>query len=151
MQVDRAAGELSCSHCGSVESRAGIVGHIEAGAGSEMACPSCATLLSHGRLDGFPLQLCPRCEGMLIEMEHFVSVIGAARAHEEACGAIPPRRQTPGARTIDCPACHRPMLSHFYGGPGNLVIDTCETCHVNWLDAGELRRIARASDRDVTE
>jgi hypothetical protein len=88
---------------------------------------------------------------MLIEMQHFVSVIGAARAHEEASGGIPPRRQTPGDRTIDCPACHRPMLNHFYGGPGNLVIDTCETCHVNWLDAGELRRIARASDRDATE
>jgi Zn-finger nucleic acid-binding protein len=37
------------------------------------------------------------------------------------------------------------MQNHFYGGPGNLVIDTCERCHLNWLDPGELRRIARAS------
>ncbi|HZM93845.1 MAG TPA: zf-TFIIB domain-containing protein [Vicinamibacterales bacterium] len=151
MLVDRAEGKISCSHCGSVELPAGITRWIEAGAGSEMACPSCARPLSHGKLDGFPLQLCPRCEGMLIEMEHFVSVIGAARGYEESSAAIPPRRQTPGDRTIDCPACHRPMLSHFYGGPGNLVIDTCETCQVNWLDAAELRRIARAWGRAVTE
>jgi len=77
-------------------------------------------------------------------MENFVAVIDAARAREEQSGTIPPRRQAPGDRTIDCPGCHRPMLSHFYGGPGNLVIDTCERCHLNWLDPGELRRIARA-------
>ena len=34
----------------------------------------------------------------------------------------------------------------FYGGPGNVVIDTCERCLVNWLDPGELRRIAIAPD-----
>ena len=27
---------------------------------------------------------------------------------------------------------------------GNVVIDTCEPCGVNWLDPGELRRIAVA-------
>jgi Zn-finger nucleic acid-binding protein len=32
------------------------------------------------------------------------------------------------------------------GGPGNVVIDTCERCRVNWLDSGELRRIAVAPD-----
>jgi Zn-finger nucleic acid-binding protein len=36
------------------------------------------------------------------------------------------------------------MLNHVYGGPGNLVIDTCESCRLNWLDPGELRRLARA-------
>jgi hypothetical protein len=82
---------------------------------------------------------------VLVAMENFVSVIDAARIREERSGPNPPRRQTPGDRTIDCPSCHRPMLSHFYGGPGNLVIDTCEACHLNWLDPGELRRIARAS------
>jgi Zn-finger nucleic acid-binding protein len=144
MQVDAAEGALQCRHCGSIEPRAEIIRHVLVGVASENPCPSCVTPLSHAKLDGFPFQLCGRCEGMLIEMEHFVSVIDAARAHEETFGTIPPRRQTPGDRTIDCPSCHHPMLSHFYGGPGNLVIDTCERCHLNWLDSGELRRIARA-------
>ena len=61
---------------------------------------------------------------MLIEMEHFVSVIEAARAHVEPSGTTPPRRQSPGDRVIRCPACDHALLSHFYGGPGNLVIDT---------------------------
>jgi Zn-finger nucleic acid-binding protein len=123
----------------------GLVHRVAVGFPSEKMCPSCNTPLSLGRLDGFPLLLCERCEGMLIEMQHFVSIIDAARAHEEPSRGIPPRRQSPGDRTITCPVCRHGMLSHFYGGPGNLVIDTCESCDVNWLDSGELRRIARAS------
>jgi len=107
-------------------------------------CPTCQTSLANGMLDGCPLLFCERCEGLLVEMENFVAVINAARAREEQSGTILPRRQTPGDRTISCPGCQCPMLSHFYGGPGNLVIDTCERCHLNWLDPGELRRIARA-------
>ena len=38
------------------------------------------------------------------------------------------------------------MLGHIYAGPGNVVLDSCERCQVNWLDAGELRRIAVAPD-----
>ena len=38
------------------------------------------------------------------------------------------------------------MTSHNYGGPGNVVMDTCERCELNWLDPGELRRIALAPD-----
>ena len=88
--------------------------------------------------------VCQRCQGMLIKMADFVSVIDAASAHEDQHGVVLPRRQTPRDRVVSCPQCTQPMLSHFYGGPGNLVIDTCEQCQVNWLDPGELRRIARA-------
>jgi Zn-finger nucleic acid-binding protein len=145
MRLDRAEGSFVCSHCGSINQPPEIVRHVDIGTASEKTCPSCATALSQGRLDGFPLLVCQRCNGMLIEMEHFVSVIEAARAHEQPAGTIPPRRQSPGDRTIRCPTCQRAMLSHFYGGPGNLVIDTCERCRLNWLDPGEMCRIARAS------
>ncbi|HEU4692924.1 MAG TPA: zf-TFIIB domain-containing protein [Vicinamibacterales bacterium] len=144
MQVDRDGGVLVCRHCGSSEPSSVIAQLVEVVSSSEKACPSCTTPLVRSKLDGQPFLFCQRCEGMLIEMEYFVSVIDAARAHESP-GTVPPRRQSPGDRTLNCPECMRPMLSHFYGGPGNLVIDTCERCHLNWLDAGELRRIARAS------
>jgi Zn-finger nucleic acid-binding protein len=144
MQADRNTGVLACSHCGSSEQLSGIAALIEIGEVTDRHCPGCQTALASGKLDGRPLSFCQRCEGLLIEMENFVAMIDAARAHEEPSATIPPRRQAPGDRTITCPACRRPMLSHFYGGPGNLVIDTCERCLLNWLDPGELRRIARA-------
>jgi Zn-finger nucleic acid-binding protein len=37
------------------------------------------------------------------------------------------------------------MDTHFYGGPGNIIIDDCDRCSLNWLDAGELMRIALAA------
>ena len=39
------------------------------------------------------------------------------------------------------------MDTHFYGGPGNVIIDDCSRCCVNWLDHGELMRIVHAPDR----
>jgi Zn-finger nucleic acid-binding protein len=52
------------------------------------------------------------------------------------------------ARSLMCPLCAGDMSTHPYYGPGSVVIDTCETCHVVWLDFGELRQIADAPGRD---
>ena len=38
------------------------------------------------------------------------------------------------------------METHFYNGPGNVIIDDCEHCELNWLDTGELMRVVRAPD-----
>jgi Zn-finger nucleic acid-binding protein len=84
---------------------------------------------------------------LLVDMNRFVTLIDAVRAREERSPRIAlPRRQKPADRLINCPACGQPMLSHIYAGPGNVVIDSCERCQVNWLDPDELRRIAVAPD-----
>jgi hypothetical protein len=57
---------------------------------------------------------------------------------------LPPRTQQPDERAVICPLGTHQMISHVYGGPGNVVVDTCEVCHVLWLDPGELLRIALA-------
>jgi Zn-finger nucleic acid-binding protein len=49
-------------------------------------------------------------------------------------------------RKINCPQCHRPMDAHFYAGPGNVVIDSCEECCLIWLDRGALMRIVHAPE-----
>jgi Zn-finger nucleic acid-binding protein len=38
------------------------------------------------------------------------------------------------------------MDAHFYAGPGNVVIDSCEDCCLIWLDRGKLMRIVHAPD-----
>ena len=144
MQADKANGVFTCAHCGTLEEQPILVRDIEVGAPSDRLCPVCVTPLVHAHLDGNALLYCRLCSGMLIPIESFVLVIEAARSREDRSGVSLPRRQNPGERVLACPECGQPMLSHFYGGPGNLVIDTCERCCVNWLDPGELRRIARA-------
>jgi len=144
MQADKAHGVLRCTHCWTLEEQPILVRDIDIGAVSDRLCPLCVTPLVHAHLDGNALLYCRDCSGMLIPIVSFVIVIEAARSREERSGVSLPRQQNPGERVLLCPECGQPMLSHFYGGPGNLVIDTCERCCVNWLDRGELRRIARA-------
>jgi Zn-finger nucleic acid-binding protein len=146
MHAHGADGVLICRHCGSSTAVSKISGLIEVRETISKKCPSCATALTAGRLEGNPVSFCATCEGMLIAMDQFVSVIEAVRAHEEPARTVSPRKQTPGDRTIICPGCGTPMLNHFYGGPGNVVLDTCEHCRLNWLDPGELCRIARAPE-----
>jgi Zn-finger nucleic acid-binding protein len=150
MRIDQDLGVLVCDHCGSQQEPPALVEHLELLSETSTLCPICATPLSNGRLEGHPLLCCARCFGMLIDMNRFATVIEAVRTSERrSFRSVPPRRQNPGDRRLDCPACGQPMVGHLYGGPGNVVIDTCERCLVNWLDPGELRRIAVAPDRPL--
>jgi Zn-finger nucleic acid-binding protein len=38
------------------------------------------------------------------------------------------------------------METHFYAGPGNVILSDCERCSLDWLDHGKLQRIAHAPD-----
>jgi Zn-finger nucleic acid-binding protein len=40
------------------------------------------------------------------------------------------------------------LLAHPYYGPGNVVVDSCTTCDLIWLDFGELKQIVDAPGRD---
>jgi Zn-finger nucleic acid-binding protein len=147
MLIDRDRTLFACDHCGSQREAPAAVAYVELLSEASSRCPICSTPLSAGRLEGYPLLGCARCFGMLIGMDRFTAVIDAMRALEERAFRIAlPRRQHPSGRVINCPSCAQPMLGHLYGGPGNVVIDSCERCQVNWLDSGELRRIAVAPD-----
>ncbi len=140
-------GLLVCDHCGSQQELPAAIPYVELLGETSSLCPICSMPLSAGRVEGHPLLCCARCFGMLIDMNRFATIIDAARVHEARAFRIAlPRRQNPADRAINCPACGQPMLSHLYGGPGNVVIDSCERCQLNWLDPGELRRIAVAPD-----
>ncbi|MGB6871670.1 MAG: zf-TFIIB domain-containing protein, partial [Acidobacteriaceae bacterium] len=52
-------------------------------------------------------------------------------------------------RRLACPHCHQPMDTHFYAGPGNVILSDCERCQLNWLDHGKLQRLAHAAAEDA--
>jgi Zn-finger nucleic acid-binding protein len=142
---------LVCEHCGSEQEAPAIPEEIQLLEETTHACPLCSTPLSKSRLHGQPLLCCPACGGLLIGMNVFTTIIDAVRAYDVGPFRMSaPSRQTPGERTLNCPSCAQPLESHRYSGPGNVVIDTCSRCLVNWLDQGELRRIALAPDRRST-
>ena len=93
------------------------------------------TLLSDGNGDQCP-----------ISMEIFSTLTETLRAQQHGATPAPGVDPHDLQRSIQCPHCHRPMEAHFYAGPGNVVLDSCENCELNWLDHGELLRIARAAE-----
>jgi Zn-finger nucleic acid-binding protein len=113
-------------------------------------CPICSVPLMHAYLFKSPIIYCRKCNGMLIAMGMLEPMIDQLRSTHAAATTPPPTDKDDLRRKINCPQCHRPLDAHIYGGPGNVVIDSCETCSLLWLDRSELMRIARAPDSSPT-
>jgi Zn-finger nucleic acid-binding protein len=139
---------LACDYCGSLHiPEKDQNGVALLGEASTLACPVCAAALEYGLIGRHRILYCNRCFGSLIPMPVFVSLIGDLRAAQGGASEIP--HSTDPAelkRKIQCPQCKQPMETHFYGGPGHIVIDDCSRCELNWLDNRELMRIVRAPD-----
>ncbi len=112
-------------------------------------CPVCAATLAEGSLAGQRLLHCTQCGGLLIDMQDLVPLVASLRSERGSFIASPrPIDMASLSRQLRCPKCMTAMDTHPYGGPGNLVIDSCEPCEVNWLDRGELSRIVSAPDHE---
>jgi Zn-finger nucleic acid-binding protein len=121
-------------------------GVIVLGEGPGDQCPICSIPLVQASLAKDPLLYCSKCRGMLVSMDEFGALIETLRAQQTSAPVAVPANPHDLTRLIACPHCHRNMDAHFYGGPGNVVVDSCEDCALIWLDHGELLRIARAPE-----
>ena len=152
MQLKEGAEFLNCEFCGTLyfpEPNADGVRVL--GEPATEDCPVCALPLAHASVAGLRIRYCGNCRGMLFAMETFVAAIQVLRARRE--GSADTARQ-PDWKALErhllCPQCRQDMDTHPYGGPGNIILDSCERCEVDWLDYGELERIVRAPDRQYS-
>ncbi len=152
MRVDQARECLVCDYCRHQHfPEPNADGVRVLGVPAAVCCPLCRTPLVVASAGGEPLLYCERCRGMLIEVRVFVELVQELRARS-ARAAVPPPPPVDQAeltRPAACPHCGRKMDTHPYAGPGNVVIDNCPRCGVNWLDHSELRRIAEAPDSAI--
>lgn len=115
--------------------------------GSGLECPVCAVPLADAALARHRILYCTHCRGSLMPMRVFTSLVEDLRAQQSGEWQMPrPPDPKQLRRTIHCPRCHRAMDTHYYGGPGNIIIDDCSPCELNWLDSGELMQVVRAPD-----
>ncbi len=153
MRLDDDKDFLACDYCGNVHfPEANDDGVRVLGDPVESHCPVCDVPLVNAALLGHRFLYCQRCRGMLMHIDTFVAAIEDLRARRETEAELP---HQPDARDLDrhirCPQCHEDMDTHPYAGPGNVIIDNCPNCALNWLDYGELRRIVRAPDHQYSE
>lgn len=139
---------LSCSYCGHhhfPEPNEDGVCILAEHAGAD--CPVCRKPLVHASIDSARLLCCEACRGVLVSMDLFVWIVAHMRARWQT-GVQPsaPAELRELDREVRCPHCHRKMDTHRYGGPGNVIIDNCPACQLNWLDYGEFRKIGSAPD-----
>jgi LSD1 subclass zinc finger protein len=109
-------------------------------------CPMCNVPLKLAAIDKFRILYCSTCHGMLIPMVEFQVLIDDLQALQRDAIVQTATDKGDLRRKNTCPQCHHAMEAHFYAGPGNVVIDSCDTCSLNWLDHGELTRIVHAPD-----
>ena len=116
---------------------------------SELNCPICQLPLIQALLDQTRVLHCSRCKGILVDTFSFFPTIIFIRGKFDGPEITPrPLSDMDLQRELKCPRCHQKMDTHPYAGPGNIVIDTCNDCALNWLDYGEFYRIVNAYGRD---
>jgi Zn-finger nucleic acid-binding protein len=110
-------------------------------------CPVCNSVpLVRAVLAKVPIIYCTGCHGMMVAMQALEGLVDQLRAGQGSEGASAAPDTEDLHRKINCPQCHHPMDAHFYAGPGNAVINSCENCCLIWMDRGVLMRIVHASD-----
>jgi Zn-finger nucleic acid-binding protein len=141
---------LPCAYCGSVylpdASDDGVRIFDESPA---EPCPVCGVPLMHASLAGAAIRYCTRCHGLLIPMDAFEPLLSAIAAQPGPPQIPPAADPSQLDRRLACPHCHQSMDTHFYAGPGNVILSDCERCQLNWLDHGKLLRLARALATDM--
>jgi len=143
-------GYFHCEYCGSLyfPGKTGD-GVLDLEMHSDLQCPVCRIPLVLASVGGTQVLRCQRCRGILMPQQAFAVAIRVLRATAtDPPMAPPPMNRQDLHRRIECPHCGRTMDTHPYAGPGNIVIDNCPHCRVNWLDYCEFQRIVDAPGRD---
>jgi Zn-finger nucleic acid-binding protein len=148
MRLARDQGLMICDYCGSQITPATDEDGVVVMDAAARNCPVCQTPLSNASLKSQELLYCVRCHGMLLEMEKFLPLVDVLREYRYWSQSSMAPRGVDDGRILHCPMCQQEMDEHYYGGGGNVNVDSCETCGVLWLDRGELSRIVAAPDRD---
>ena len=153
MELFASRGYFYCRYCGSFHfpdtaPDQGV--RVLAESKEPLPCPVCRTKLATAVLDdAHAVHYCQACRGVLLARGSFAQVI----QHRRAWATDPPAppvllRKEELDRKVPCPKCAGTLLAHPYYGPGNVVIDSCTTCDLIWLDFGELKQIVDAPGRD---
>jgi Zn-finger nucleic acid-binding protein len=116
---------------------------------TDITCPICHEPLLQALLDQTRVLHCTKCKGILVDTFAFFPTILFIRGRTNG-PELSPRllHEEELKRELSCPYCQQKMDTHPYAGPGNIVIDTCNNCSLNWLDYGEFYRIVNGSGHD---
>jgi Zn-finger nucleic acid-binding protein len=153
MELVATRGYFFCRYCGSfhfpdtaADGGIKVLGDL----GTPSPCVVCRQPLTSATLDDtHDVRYCRNCRGALLRRTSFAAVVEQRRAWAlDTPGPPIALNRSELDRKVSCPACTRAMETHPYYGPGNVVIDSCASCELVWLDFGELEQIVKAPGKD---
>lgn len=141
-----------CVYCGSVERHADRESGLDRIVWSDEPigndCPRCHHSLVRVSIDAHTAAACSECHGVLFSNHVFGSIVQQRRSGFRGAERSPqPVDREQLHQSASCPGCSARMETHIYAGPGCQVIDSCASCHLVWIDSGELAAIERAPGR----
>lgn len=153
MELFPARGYFFCRYCGSFhfpEATADDGIRLVSDNPDASNCAVCEKPLASAMLDEtYAVRYCRNCRGVLIPRRGFAGVVQHRRAWATGTpGPAVPLNPDDLRRKVRCPVCKAAMVTHPYYGPGNVVLDSCESCELVWLDFGELKQIVDAPGND---
>ena len=153
MELVATRGYFFCRYCGSFhfpDSAADGGIKVLGDLGTPSPCVVCRQPLASAMLDEkHDVRYCRNCRGALLPRTSFAAVVQQRRAWALDTPAPPVAlNRSELDRKVTCPACSHAMTTHPYYGPGNVVIDSCVSCELVWLDFGELEQIVKAPGKD---
>lgn len=116
---------------------------------SDLLCQACDdTPLTLGLIHKTEVCFCSSCHGFAIQRGALADLVEDLRSLYEGPdnAPIPIDQKQLGSR-LNCVGCQFPVETVAYNGPGNVVIASCDSCEISWINDGDLDRIVRAPGR----
>jgi Zn-finger nucleic acid-binding protein len=115
------------------------------GTQTELGCPVCKTSLVSADIDSVKVHHCENCKGNFMDRRSFSRIVEIKESTLEKQKHYKKKVNfVELQREIHCPKCLKPMETHPYYGPGNVIIDSCNICYGVWVDEGELTTIGKS-------
>ena len=141
--------ELYCKNCGLFDMTKFQESFTPTGRETGFQCPACPESTLHvGKAFNTEVCFCQACRGFVIDRASLGELVETLRSCYDGPDDAPiPINQDDLEEKCCCPACGDEMTTFVYYGPGNVVLDTCESCNLTWFNEGELGQIVRAPGR----
>lgn len=104
----------------------------------ENFCPCCRRRLQLAAMDGLKVEHCTECDGVLLPSDVLAMYVRNRRTEFRDAASRPVILISEQKQDRHCPTCRREMKIHPCYGPDFIIVESCISCGMVWLDCQEM-------------
>jgi uncharacterized protein len=113
-----------------------------------MNCPKCHAAMETVDFQGVTVDRCTACKGIWFDAWERSKLNELKNSQSIDIGDAANGRQMDAVTHIDCPRCHKPMVSRNDIDHHDIAFEICTACMGLFLDAGEFTELKSYTFRD---